>query len=298
MAHPYKRPSPVRLSRVAQGWGGLALDGEIEGDRSGRTVAFAGDVDGNAVPDVMIGAPEALPEDTFAGRVYIAFGLLNSEGIDLAELGDGDGGFVVNGEGGDAGTGEAIAAAGDVNGDGLDDLVIGAGETNAGGGPAGDVVGRTFVVFGKMDHDAVSLADVHAGEGGFSITGAAMADFSGADVDGSGDVNGDGLADVIVGAPFSDPHGPESGRAYVVYGKADGSPVSLADVEAGVGGFAIEGEAAQDFAGNAVANAGDFNGDGFDDVVVGAGQRLQRSRPRLPRVRPGRWTERRPARRR
>jgi hypothetical protein len=265
------------LARIADGWGGLAIEGEVEGDRSGLSVAIAGDVDGNAVPDVLIGAPRS-PRPSRAdgaepntGRVYVAFGLLDDEPIDLTNVTNGVGGFRIDGEIAGAEAGNAVAGGGDIDGDGLADLVIGAWQTNL-GGPEGDVTGRAYVVFGKNDAQPVSLADVTDGWGGFAITGAATGDFAGADVDAGGDVDGDGLADVIVGAPYSDPNGVESGRAYVVFGKANTAPVALSDVEAGVGGFAIEGELALDFAGHAVANAGDFDGDGLDDIVVGTGQ--------------------------
>ena len=262
--HPWHRPSPVRLARVADGWGGLAIEGEGQGDRSGLSVAIAGDVDGNAVPDVMIGAP---PSD----RVYVAFGLLAEEPVDLVNITNGLGGFRIDGEAEGVEAGNAVAGAGDIDDDGRADLVVGAWRTGF-DAPGGELVGRVYVVFGKPDAEAVSLANVTDGWGGYAITGAASSDFAGAAVDGGGDVDGDGTPDVIIGAPSSDPNGPESGRAYVVFGKVDTAPVSLADVEAGVGGFAIEGEQPLDAAGHAVANAGDWNGDGLADVVVGTGE--------------------------
>ena len=88
---------------------------------------------------------------------------------------------------------------------------------------------------------------------------------------GAGDVNGDGLDDLIVGALGADPNGEDSGQSYVVFGKADAAAVELADVAAGRGGgFALNGAAAYDSSGFSVSGAGDVNGDGLDDLIVGA----------------------------
>ena len=93
-------------------------------------------------------------------------------------------------------------------------------------------------------------------------------------VSSAGDVNGDGFDDLIVGAPMAiDPNdGTFSGASFVVFGKTDGSAVDLSDVESDgtAGGFAINGVAAYDESGRSVSSAGDVNGDGFDDLIVGA----------------------------
>ena len=99
------------------------------------------------------------------------------------------------------------------------------------------------------------------------LDGAAGREFTGFAVAVAGDVNGDGRADVLVGAPSADNNGrTDSGSAYVVFGKASTAPVDLAAL--GQAGFRIDGAAAGDAAD--VAGAGDVNGDGRPDVLVGA----------------------------
>jgi hypothetical protein len=107
------------------------------------------------------------------------------------------------------------------------------------------------------------------GDRGFRIDGIDARDQSGWSVSGAGDVNGDGLADLIVGADFADPDGDSlAGESYVVFGKADSASVDLASL--GSGGFRIDGIDTNDFSGSSVSGAGDVNGDGLADLIVGA----------------------------
>ncbi len=109
------------------------------------------------------------------------------------------------------------------------------------------------------------------GTNGFQISGEAADDYSGVSVASAGDVNGDGFDDLIVGARDADPNGTYSGASYVVFGKAAGFAANL-DLSTldGTNGFQLSGEAASDYSGFSVASAGDVNGDGFDDLIVGA----------------------------
>jgi Ca2+-binding RTX toxin-like protein len=126
------------------------------------------------------------------------------------------------------------------------------------------------VVFGKTNGTAVELSAVETGTGGFVINGVSQSDQSGFSVSNAGDVNGDGFDDLIVGAQRDDPNGDSSGASFVVFGKTDGTAVELSAVEAGTGGFVINGVSERDNSGFSVSNAGDVNGDGFDDLIVGA----------------------------
>src|SRR5215208_5516721 len=111
------------------------------------------------------------------------------------------------------------------------------------------------------------------GTNGFQISGEAARDFSGGfsgGVSSAGDVNGDGFDDLIIGAKGADPNGYESGASYVVFGQAGGfrANLNLSTLD-GTNGFQINGEAAVDYSGWSVSSAGDVNGDGFDDLIIG-----------------------------
>jgi hypothetical protein len=256
----------VALAGVEGGVGGFAMEAEAGGDEVGRSVSGAGDVNGDGVPDVIVGAPGADPNGAGSGRAYVVFGKADTDAVALSDVAQGLGGFALDGEVEGDHSGSSVGGAGDVNGDGLADVVVGA----PGADPNGANSGRAYVVFGKADAGRVSLADVAAGVGGFVVDGEAEKDGPGGVVTGAGDLNGDGLADVFLGAMEADPNGESSGRAYVVYGKANTDEVSLADVAQGIGGFVLDGETAQDGAGVSVSAAGDVNGDGIPDLVLGA----------------------------
>jgi hypothetical protein len=259
----------VDLSAIVAGSGGFVINGQSSNDQSGISVSSAGDVNGDGLADLIVGAYRSDPSGrTNAGRSYVIFGQTGGAAVDLWAVAAGSGGFVIDGQGAGDGSGSSVSSAGDVNGDGLTDLIVGAPSSTP---AAGSVAGRSYVVFGKTGGTAVDLTAVALGDGGFVINGQVAGDRSGWSVSTAGDVNGDGLADVIVGADRSDPAaGSSAGRSYVVLGKAGGTAVDLSAIAAGSGGFVINGQGAGERSGWSVSTAGDVNGDGLADVIVGA----------------------------
>jgi hypothetical protein len=235
-------------------------------------VSGIGDINGDGLDDVVVGAPTADLNGLSSGASYVVFGKADgfSASLDLVsgESGlTGDNGFRLVGSATGDLAGMAVSGAGDINGDGYDDLIVSA--ITADGSEID--VGVTYVMYGKSDgFDADVTLSSLAGNGGFSLTGGSRDDFFGNALAGAGDVNGDGYDDLIVGANGTDFNGSGSGAAYVFFGAADfqaNVPVSSID---GSNGFRVSGIAAQDNAGGAVARAGDFNGDGYEDLIVGA----------------------------
>ena len=189
--------------------------------------------------------------------------------LNLSDL-NGSNGLVINGVNSYDQSGYSVSYAGDINGDGIDDVIIGA----YGSDPNGiDSAGSSYVVFGSGSGlpNPLNLSALD-GTNGFVIKGIVAYDYSGRSVSQAGDVNGDGIDDVIIGARYADPNGNElSGSSYVVFGKDTGftSSLELSSLD-GSNGFVINGVSADDYSGYSVSQAGDFNGDGIDDVIIGA----------------------------
>jgi hypothetical protein len=136
-------------------------------------------------------------------------------------------GFVINGSNEGDFSGGSVSDAGDVNGDGIPDEIVGANGANT---SSTNEPGRSNVVFGKRNNQPVELSAIESGASldGFVINGRNGLDYSGFSVSAAGDVNGDGLADVIVGVPGADPNNKfTAGRSYIVFGKRNVKPVQL-----------------------------------------------------------------------
>jgi hypothetical protein len=253
---------------------GFRIDGAAAGDAAGKAVAAAGDVNGDGVDDLIVGAPFADQNGHSAsGSVYVIYGQRTADlaELDLASITTtpSSRGLRIDGAAASDNLGTSIASGGDVNGDGSPDLIVAAPFAS---NNARDVSGSVYVLYGGHGFVGVNLGSL--GAAGFRIDGAAADDHVGLSVAGMGDFNGDGIADVVAGAPHaSDSSRPNSGSAYVVYGQANVDPadVDLANIAGTQSsrGMRIGGAATGDVTGLAVASV-DLNGDGLSDAVVGA----------------------------
>lgn len=252
--------------------GARQLDGSSASERVGVSVADAGDVTGDGLSDLVLGAPTADRNQRIdSGSAYVAYG--NADfGVRSLSLLDEETGYRVDGPSEGARLGASVAGLGDMDGDRRTDTVIGAPGASVGTRFA---AGRAYVVYGQT---ARRQLDARAlGTAGFALLGAADGDAAGAAVAGAGDANGDGLADVVVGAYDADNNcRGASGSAYVVYGKFGRKPVYLSRLEP-TRGYRIDGARAGDRLGWSVGNATGFAGPG--PVVIAGSYSVNVPRP-------------------
>ncbi|MFO0962219.1 MAG: FG-GAP-like repeat-containing protein [Phycisphaerales bacterium] len=229
--------SQVCLAEVPWSFNG----GQIQANL-GLSVANAGDVNGDGIDDLLVAAPYYDTPNLDAGRVYLFLGSVS--GLPATPSWSADGPHAL------AQFGTSVSGAGDVNGDGYDDVIIGApgysnGQTNEGG---------AFVYLGGPTGLAATWAWKYEPNQASARAGVAVA--------GAGDTNNDGYADVIVGVSRYTNLAPAEGRATLFRGSASGVVASAS--------WTVDSKQADAHYGSAVAAAGDVNGDGYADVLVGA----------------------------
>ena len=230
-------------------------------DKLGYSVSSAGDFNDDGFNDIVVGAYEATPPGFrgLAGKAYILYGNTSfSSPFDVNTL-SGTNGVIINGISQRDNTGFSVASAGDFNGDGISDVVIGAYRADTNNADAG----KAFVVYGAKNHSStLELKDMNSNEVGV-IQGLYTSDKLGTSVSSAGDFNGDGIDDIIIGSQGF-------GESCVVYGSANFRTISIGDLD-GKNGIIIDEMTSRsnDF-GYSVSSAGDFNGDNISDVIVGA----------------------------
>ena len=280
------------------GTNGFVFYGDGPNQQAGRSVASAGDFNGDGIDDLVVAALNGVRNIELLGSelptpatdIYLIFGSDENQPATMNrdDLTQNARGLTIVGATSTENTDQTlyVSSAGDFNGDGKDDLLIGSPETIQGvqnpDGSEDFIFGATYVIFGKDNNDlpAERIIDLTnlSEDDGFTIRGVDYQSSFGSAVSSVGDINGDGVTDLIVGASLTTADdGTKAGAAYVIFGGIEisgtasgyGSSLDVTSLN-GNNGFALYGGDRGDGAGVSVSAAGDINGDGIGDIIVGA----------------------------
>ena len=203
-----------------------ASDAKIHGERGssdfGYGTSLGGDLNGDGIDDLVVGAGWDDEAGANAGQLYIFFGKHTGWAKDMSAA-NADATFLGEAAGNQAGYG--FNAGGDINGDGIDDLFIGANANADGGSNAG----KAYVILGKTSGWA---KDVSLSQADASFVGEASASYTGLPCLITGDLNGDGLNDLVTGSSNNNQYGPARGKAYVIFYDTNKPPTAITSVKA------------------------------------------------------------------
>ncbi|MXP27181.1 hypothetical protein GRI39_14220 [Altererythrobacter indicus] len=267
---------------------GFVIQGDNDYDSLGSTASAAGDFNGDGIDDLIVSASAGDDGGENAGEAYIIFGSTSGFGqdvdgrqvIDVTNLTPSEGVIIQGAVKGDTlGTSSAI---GDINNDGYDDIIVGAQNND----DFDTSAGAAYVIFGRAgspgavdatSRQVLSAANLSSGDG-FIIYGEFGGDKFGRSVSGGADLNGDGYNDIVVSTTSNDVGGDNAGMVYVIYGSATGfgssngqgsNVVDLSTLQSSEG-FIIQGADNGNSTGRALSMAGDLNGDGYGDLLIGS----------------------------
>jgi Ca2+-binding RTX toxin-like protein len=257
------------------GSNGFVINGTNRQELLGRSATTTSDVNNDGIADLIIRSPYASPNGIRnAGSIYVVFGGTNIGAggtINRSTL-DGSNGFVFNGTTQNEGLNTFIdtaTTASDLNNDGINDLIIAANTADANGIR---VAGSISVLFGGTNIGEGGSIDRSTldGSNGFVFNGTTQGDFINSLVTTS-DLNNDGIADLIIGAPNANPNDlTDAGSTYVVFGGINigaGGSIDRSTLD-GSNGFVIDGTTEYHILGNSVITANDLNGDGIADLMI------------------------------
>ncbi|TXT62657.1 MAG: hypothetical protein BAJALOKI1v1_880006 [Promethearchaeota archaeon] len=232
--------------------------GEDQFDRSGRSIAGAGDINNDSYDDIIIGANTP----SGVGEIYLLFGNESQHFSVNMSLSDANASFI--GEENQDQAGASVAGAGDINNDGFSDIIIGAPYYDG----SSTNIGKTYIFFGN-DSESDWTIDMSLSNANASFLGESEEDYLGFSVAGAGDVNNDNYDDIIMSAYGYDASAGNEGKIYLIFGNNSESDWEK-NMNIGISDASFVGEYQVDEVGIIISTAGDVNNDGYADFLIGS----------------------------